>query len=258
MNPTLMGLIMGLVTSVVGALTPKTMLPPAPLSGAIPTVAAYAPPSAASQKWLVALGAILSRRNGETYEVLSSNLPKEELRELIGQSWDIYEHQSAIGALEWLKNEGHRAQFNQIRTTLVALASDDYEKYVAEKKRLLADMSGAEKQRQSFLLDFVWQHRSDLQEKSLIAWDYMRLVNVARWSYSAGYISEQEAWQYIVPAGKTLQQMYDSWETLADDYLLGRSFWQRDSRHPDMWPMVEWLKTNPTSPWKELNWKERL
>ena len=52
-----------------------------------------------------------------------------------------------------------------------------------------------------------------------------RAVLVARWGYAAGYISEAEAWNYIVPLAQRIQRTFSSWQELGDDYLAGRFTW---------------------------------
>jgi len=85
----------------------------------------------------------------------------------------------------------------------------------------------------------------------LIGWVLSRLVQVARWGRTAGYIDEDEAWRWIVQAARTLQWSYDSWPALGHDFVIGFEFWRRATHTPkafDLSPFFNWLKRDPQSP----------
>lgn len=64
-------------------------------------------------------------------------------------------------------------------------------------------------------------------------WDYIRGVSWAQDFYNLGYLTEDEAWEYIIPFGKLVKEDFTSWEELAASFLVGRYIWSGD-------PVQEW------------------
>ena len=94
----------------------------------------------------------------------------------------------------------------------------------------------------------------DLIELSYInttAWDMGRLVNIARYCYDCGYISENEAWEYIFFAQNESARYYSNWKDFANAYIIARAIWGGDnmslSIHIDT---VKDLLKDEKSPWK--------
>jgi hypothetical protein len=243
-------------TSLIPSSSPTPTTQPSPS----PTVAVInIPPSEQTQKWLFAAGGALSVQNQEGMDELKSHIPMAPLKsDVLENSWGVHDHDSAIFILEWLKNEGHNKLFMDTRTQLLKGTNGDQAKYEELRRDLLLNVHPFERESMAFAFDFVWFHRDDLGEHGLLAWDYGRLINVARWSYSAGYITEQEAWEYITYAGPRIQQSFSSWDEYGDEYLLGRTFWQRSNSHPNAYTSINWLKTYSSSPWKTLRWDMKL
>jgi hypothetical protein len=48
--------------------------------------------------------------------------------------------------------------------------------------------------------------------KSILAWDFIRYISLCRWGYLAGFFSEREAWDEIMPAAVRLRQTFFPWE----------------------------------------------
>jgi hypothetical protein len=80
-----------------------------------------------------------------------------------------------------------------------------------------------------------------------------------------GWIDEQEAWNLIMPAAKTLQQNYTSWKDLGENYLIGREFnaeeYTNDITEDPLSDdddegvyNLHRLLTEPLSPWLILKW----
>jgi hypothetical protein len=211
-----------------------------------------------AKKWLLAVGALLSKRNNEDFSELKSNKSEDELKLWAWQSWGVTNREQALSTLDWLKDFGHRKQFEKTRRFLVTTTNNDEETYKKLKPDLANYLYVDSPADKKFLLDFVWSHKDDLGQKSLLSWDYIRLVNMARWSYSLHFISEAEAWDYIYLAGKKLQDTYSSWDELGDQYFIGRVFWKYSFNNQDLEPTLIWLKTNAISPWKTIPWNQKL
>ena len=97
----------------------------------------------------------------------------------------------------------------------------------------------------------------DLGPLGLLACDYVRLIALAGWGYVADYISAEEAWSFIVPAARKLQQFYRSWEELGSAYVRGTYLWFRNSG-PGCRQAFEVLVCEPESPWLTVPWETNL
>jgi Protein of unknown function (DUF1266) len=89
----------------------------------------------------------------------------------------------------------------------------------------------------------------------VLAWDLVRLINVARWGYGARHLHEDEAWSYMLAAAARLRSHYPSWEALADDYNLGHDHWagQADPRFQEVTRRLLDPR-NTRSPWNRVPW----
>jgi hypothetical protein len=97
--------------------------------------------------------------------------------------------------------------------------------------------------------------------RSLLAYDWGRAVNMARWGLRLRLIKEQEARDYVLRAGKQAFGRYDSWVDLSAGYALGRVL-RFDNDEFDVWYATvlephQLLLTDPASPWLRLAWPSR-
>jgi hypothetical protein len=100
-------------------------------------------------------------------------------------------------------------------------------------------------------------HRSTLP---ITAWDFARYINLCRWGADCGWLTEQEAWDRIIPAARLLQTSYASWDDFAADYLLGRNFWSPETGadNETVRFTVKLLNFPPRGLWSTIRWDESL
>lgn len=97
---------------------------------------------------------------------------------------------------------------------------------------------------------FLGQNLSELERVDITAWDMGRMVNVARYSYDLGYISESQAWDYIFFAERESASHYRDWADFGRAYIIGRALWGGDNINLyGAMSTVEKLKKDPKSPW---------
>jgi hypothetical protein len=107
----------------------------------------------------------------------------------------------------------------------------------------------------------VRQNYKQLRSKSLYGWDYGRGISLCRWAYVAGFISEEEAWERIMPMALLLQERFDSWEDLGRNYLIGRQYWSYEETQKFGWEFqdaVQRLLDMQSSPWNRYPWNMKL
>lgn len=202
------------------------------------------------QRFALALGANLAQQNLQPFDVLHTSFPVSLMRQMMVEWWDIHNANDLKQILLWLKEEGHRKSFESILEELNKVKPEDLPNF-------LNALSIDEKP----LYEFVLIHQSHAKNGSLLAWDLCRYINNCRAGYTAKYLSEQEAWELIMPVAKQLQETYMSFEELSENYILGWSFWQ-GGKLPDkserIAEVAQWLVTDTKSPWKQLSWDTPL
>ena len=147
------------------------------------------------QENALVFGAVLTTKNGMSFNDLEAEDYKDASIQVLGSSWDVKDTATAKA---------------ELRTPEAAAGnSAEYQAYEDVKKNLTSDYGYTAEQ-----IDGI---------KTISAWDYDRLVNVARFSYSAGYITEQEMWDYINKAVTQAKNDYNSWEEYFAGVMLGRT-----------------------------------
>jgi hypothetical protein len=61
-----------------------------------------------------------------------------------------------------------------------------------------------------------------------------------------------------MPIAHKIQTVFDSWEDLGNNYLLGRQFWSKayaDRGNPALEVQFKKLLSDPSSVWHKLQWK---
>jgi len=193
------------------------------------------------QRWALALSAVITELNGGHHDALGG--------------WGENEHTRA-----WCKN--HLAKFYGIasQADLASMAKWLYQEGHTKDARALlssAAQAGASEERDAETdarARVVLDNREEIEKRGVLAWDTARLVAVLGWSAWAGYIGEIPAWEVMLMAGARAQQTYDSWESFARGYELGRLFWAEGAPHEPTARAIEKLTTDPASPWKTLAW----
>lgn len=125
---------------------------------------------------------------------------------------------------------------------------------IAQDKRLLVDYWGVRSR--TDLLDQIEWLCQDPKTKLRAGWDYPRAIMLARWGYTAGYLSEDEAWKFIWPLAQRLQRTFSSWQELGAAYLTARQTWYASAAQDRKFAEFAYLTlvTTPSSPWRKYPW----
>ena len=166
------------------------------------------------QENALVFGAVLSTRNGMPFDDLQAAEYKDASTQVLRSAWEVTDANTAKETLDYLLAEGHRAEVDSILPELrtpeaASKNSAEFQAYEDVKKNLIDNYGYTAEQ-----IDGI---------KTISAWDYDRLVNVARFSHSAGYITEQEMWDYINKAVTQAKNDYNSWEEYFAGVMFGRS-----------------------------------
>lgn len=162
----------------------------------------------------LAYGSILSTRNNTSFTTLKTQT--SGLKEMLKDFWDIDDKSTAIDTLNWLVEEGHRTDADEV---LAVIKSGD----AVSNKQLKSAVDLCNKATSTMKLRLNFTDEMFKNVKTTTAWDSDRLVNVARWCYSADYITEEEAWSYIEKAVAMTKSSLNSWEEYYISFAYGRA-----------------------------------
>lgn len=92
--------------------------------------------------------------------------------------------------------------------------------------------------------------------RDMIAYDFGRAVNFARWGVHAQYVGPRAAEAFILHAGAQSRRHYNSWAEVSAGYILGRSLRFDNDEYGEFYtePVAahHTLVSHPQSPWLNL------
>lgn len=173
------------------------------------------------KEWALDLTMPLSVMNGFNYTTLKPLRKNETVSDpeywkgFLKQTWDITSREEYFAVFDDICASGQSNSYTELLELL--------EKNTAFTPIQIALHLNLE-EFQCNRMYFVLYTKDWLAERSLRAWDLGRMVIVTRWACGADFISEEEAWQHILPIAKTLRSMYHSREDFLASYIGGRGF----------------------------------
>jgi hypothetical protein len=206
--------------------------------------------------WALATTAIMFEFNGDRHDLLTGTVAtpggQERGKHLLSQWWNVDNRDQLIETLNWLQFEGHRSDFDELGRQVDAMNRLQFK---TKRAALLADPQELHR------LEVVHRNHRRLGQKGILAWDLIRYIALCRWGNLAGYLSETEAWDHIMPAARRLQLTFNSWQDLQNDYLIGRQFWSVDQtqQNGDRFRAIyERFIADSSSPWNVNPWRMKL
>ena len=92
-----------------------------------------------------------------------------------------------------------------------------------------------------------------LRDIDTAAWDMGRMVDVAKWCYTLGYISKEQAWKYVFFAYETCLPLYCCYADYSRAYMVGRMLWS-DANQEAKLEKIKARLSDIKSPWLKLDW----
>jgi hypothetical protein len=208
------------------------------------------------REWALGICGILTEMNNGHHALLGGEPVTPENREnqktLLNRWWNVNSRDDLLDKLTWIELGGHRQEFEKFGEALKRLDASQASNLMERAK---GDLELQNR------IDIVNEYRDKLEKKSLIGWDYSRYVALCGWGVVAGYISETEAWEHIMPVARMVQQTFDSWDDLGANYLVGRRFWsyrQTVRTGLEAQDAYKRLCTDTNSPWCRYPWATPL
>lgn len=199
------------------------------------------------------IGAITSEQNMYYCDCLETEPDKEDVASRINEYYGVYDRDSALETLEWLLSRGHHIYYNAIMPVIANISSkvDDSHLSDFERDRYLGVYINNIKETLQYLISYGFMKSGrEFKEISIEAWDLSRLVLVARCCYDVKYISEGEAWEFIMAAYRKAKEIYPNWSEFAKGYVVGRCMWSgRSESNFGIFDIANGLLKDDNSPW---------
>lgn len=214
----------------------------------------------AEQQFGLCLGYILSHRYQHFYNSLFISGPeslKKKWKEGMLDDWDILGPESAKNILDSFLEEGHRKSYNYIIELYLKCNGDTNRVIDSENREIFVHYFEKLNHVLNLKQGKKWYPKP---EKDLwlgtSAFDYGRMIFVARICYFIGYFSEEEAWEYINKFSRLAKNDFSNWNDYAKSYMLGRVMWNanRDNQFDPLTRSLSVLIANKYSPWNKFGW----
>jgi len=196
---------------------------------------------------LLAYGGMLATYRAESPRILHIKLERDQLKEGLETAWGILNRDDALNTLEWLIEQGHRIEYDETYLSLKAGEPVDEEQF-GESKKCYEEVKAVIKE----LLK--WTDEDFRHIQTIAAWDYDRAVNIARWSYALGYITEEEVWSYIKRAATQASQTFENWKSYYISFAFGRAIAYKASAYDTVYGTEDLMK-DQNSIWNEFPFK---
>lgn len=171
--------------------------------------------------------------------------PEQNYQDVLEDSWGIGDKDNLLKQLTSLSADGgHRKGFKKLADKIDnCVTEEDLEALIEKNPDWKKEIK------------IVKNSYKSLGENGILAWDYCRYIALCRWGYLAGYIDANEAWEYILPVARMLQQRFKSWDDIGENYMLGREYWDPDMSEDtfnEFMGEFNRLKYQPQSYWLQL------
>ena len=205
----------------------------------------------------MAFGAVLAAFNGDPVSTLTKDADEIRRRKTLEKWWDVHSRDELLALLNGIESgeNGHRSAFWAMGEKLKHLKPGTLWPTILSSAKAGEDIEG-------LVLVVSYMHAPKNKSLPLTAWDFGRYVNLCRWGWDAGYLSESEMWERILPVARLLQKSYSSWEDYAADYMCGREFYSAPAMRENgakMEKIVQLLLNElPNGAWGSIPWEEPL
>lgn len=204
----------------------------------------------------ICVGAINSEQTCYYCDSLATGEKINEIKDNLKKYYDITDHDSAADTLDWLYKRGHRIYFDAIRQVYSGMGEGiDYGNLTAEEQANFMEYFMNLQASLPYLAEGgYFSEVFEIANISIAAWDMGRLVMVARSCYDCGYISAEEAWEYIENALKLSRGVYADWNEFAKGYIYGRAMWSgATAALAGIMAIAEGLISEENSPWRRVS-----
>ncbi|NLY73969.1 MAG: tetratricopeptide repeat protein [Firmicutes bacterium] len=171
------------------------------------------------QRKALGLSGIIAEINGLYHEKLElvpiDKTATEYWKKVLAEKWLINNRKQLLEKLSALESAGD----SQVYRGLAAILNDHQGLTVNEIGVKLNDTGLLAKR-----LCFVKEKGAVIGDRGLRAWDYSRMALLCRIGYQVGFLTANQAWEYLCRILSEVEGRYHSWEDYAANVILGMIF----------------------------------
>ena len=203
-------------------------------------------------QWICAAYAIYSEYNSKSLVTVGGleeedrKWYQENIKTALSEGWGINGRKDVYPTVKRLVEKGHKEEYRKVikrmeRKGLLSISEEDVMAKLPEDENLPRYQT-------------AYEAYQKYGEYGIDGWDYCRALQILGDCYQAEYINLEECLNLSLPIAQKLQSIYSGWEGVAEGYLYGYSFWQKelpedyDSRA--RWDIYEELKEMPDGPYQ--------
>jgi len=195
--------------------------------------------------------------------IYNTLIKNDQLRELDGVEMYFADHD--ISGLEGVYNatvsrvermESEFERFMQEIQIEEEYREEAYELfiYVLLAERVNSGIEAYKGAKDLLINNFGYTQEELLNLPTLAAWDYGRVAIIARYGAQAGYIEEDEAWEYLKLAADNASGIYSSWREYTAAHILGRAL-AFGNPSTDFSDTLDFLLNHPESSFQTIDFK---
>lgn len=219
-------------------------------------------PLSVERQFAISLAAPNTEQTESFIDSLATGKDKRDLQEDLADYWGIEDRPSAIETIREFSENGHRRYFPLV-FAIIQQPTQNWPQFLNESVPNLDEETAA----------FILEYCENLKEcadalikagditaedmhRGISAWDYGRVVNLCRFSFDMGFITEDEAWAEIDNIATKARQEFSNWRDYGWSFFLGRCMWRgmADMGYSGMRDIVKDLSANADSPWVKSAW----
>ncbi|RYX88722.1 DUF1266 domain-containing protein [bacterium] len=181
-----------------------------------------AAPLTDKQQFLVSLAQIIGEHHNHYTNTLSAGKNRDFYAEKMSTWYGITDAETAHDFIQSRLEEGFKHYYNQIieefkltkgDVSLLPISDDEKEEFTFYFEHINEVLALREGQ-------FWFTNGFGIAD----GFDHGRIAYVVKSSYTLGYLTEVEAWEYLEEIGEMAIDKFSSWNEYAKSYLLGKIF----------------------------------
>lgn len=198
---------------------------------------------------------------------LTTGLKKHKLDEILYNHWEVTDRETALCKLDWLLTSGDRMRYVDIYPFISQKEGDfKYAEYLDLNNHFLDNneldvrmcmIDNLSEITKEMSTHIAFSFSPENMKRGVASWDAVRLVVLARICFDKGYITEQQAWNFISDAYDLAYVNYKNWKEVATGYIIGHSMydWGDNESLDKIINLAEEAISNKESPWVNIDFK---
>jgi hypothetical protein len=142
----------------------------------------------------------------------------EALARNVKGTWEIETREELISTIAGMIDGGHSTAFMREYIEFASLPEEEYESFL----EMLGD--------DGYIPEMILEIGDKWGAKLIKAWDWFRMIHLASWGYTLGFVTQNESYELMLPVIERLRDTFSSWDEAGQNYLDGYAWLSRTDR----------------------------